>query len=113
MANFKYRTQSTQRYAGTTAGFYCDLIHVSGAVTNKAITPSAGYVLQAMIVNTVPASGVLQLRLGSDVIATIAAANAGRDFKYNSYLSDQLYFSSDDGATDVTFIVTKGFAGTA
>ena len=108
--NFRHRTHGTQRYAGTTAGFYNDFVHLTGQFDNVPVTPSAGYVLVSCVINTAPASGVIQLRVGSDILATISSsASATFEHRYNVYLYDQLFASSGDAAADITFILTKGF----
>lgn len=111
--NFRHRTHATQRYAGTTAGFYNDFIHIVGVQDNFPVTPSGGYVLVTCIINSAPASGTLTLKCGQDIIAIISSsASATFEHKYNCYLYDQLFFSSGDAATDITFVVTKGFQQT-
>lgn len=106
--DFSHRTKATQRYSGTTAGFMNDPIHVSGVQNKYPITPTAGYVLVTMIVNTAPASGIITLQIGNDMIAQISSgAAASFEHKYNCYLYDQLFYSTDATA-DVTFIVSKG-----
>lgn len=108
--NFRHRTHATQRYAGTTAGFYNDFVHVVGVQDNYPITQSGGYVLVSCVINTAPASGSITLRVGQDILAIISSsASATFEHRYNVYLYDQLFFSSGDAAADVTFILTKGF----
>lgn len=112
--NFKHRTHATQRYAGTTAGFYNDFVHVTGQRDNWPVTPSGGYVFVTLIVNTAPGSGTILLKCGTDIIAEISStASATFEHKYNCYLYDQLFISIPDGTADVTVVVTKGFSGTA
>lgn len=108
--NFRHRTHSTQRNSATTAGFMNDFVHVNGVQTNYPVTPTGGYVLVTVIINTAPASGVLLLNVGQDSLAQISSsASATFEHKYNLYLYDQLFFSSSDAATDVTFVISKGF----
>lgn len=102
--DFSHRTKATQRYAGTTAGFYNDFVHLSSAQSNYPITPGAGYVLQRIVFNTAP-SVVTNLKVGSDILASISTTAATGDKTYNCYLYDQLFYSGDG---DVTFIITKG-----
>lgn len=104
--DWSHRTKSTQRYAGTTAGFYNIFVHLAAAANNYPITPTAGYVLQRVIFNTAPASGIVTLKVGPDMMAQISAANASKDIPYNIYLYDQLFYSTDV-ACDVTFVMTK------
>lgn len=112
--NWRHRTHGTQRYAGTTAGFYNDFVHVVGVQDNYPVTPSGGYVLVSCVINTAPASGVIQLKVGSDILATISSsASATFEHRYNVYLYDQLFLSSGDAAADMTFILTKGFQQTS
>lgn len=113
-ANYKHRTHATQRYAGTTAGFYNDFIHLSGGPGNFAITPSGGFVLVTCIINTAPGSGTIILTCGTDIIAEISSsASATFEHKYNCYLYDKLNVSLPDSTTDITIVITKGFGGTA
>lgn len=105
--DFSHRTKSTQRYAGTTAGFYNEFVHVSGAQNNYPVTPTAGYVLVRIIFGTSPASGSVTLKCGNDIITTISSANAIGDKSFPIYLYDQLFYSTDVTG-DVTFVITKG-----
>lgn len=108
--DFSKRLKATQRYAGTTAGFYNDPLHVSGIQTNYPVTPVGGFVFGKLIFNTSPASGSIYLSIGKDPLAVIGSANATGDKAYNCYLYDQLFYSCD-AACDVTFIVTGGTRG--
>lgn len=110
--NFRHRTHATQRYAGTTAGFYNDFIHIGGAQANYPVTPQGGYVLQRVIFNTSPASGAVTLMVGGDMLASISSTNAVKDVPYNCYLYDKLLYSTDV-TCDVTFVVTKGYQQTS
>lgn len=113
-ANYKHRTHATQRYSGTTAGFMNDFVHLSGGPGNFTVTPSGGFVLVTCIINTAPASGTVILKCGQDIIAEISSsASATFEHKYNCYLYDALTVSIPDSTTDMTLVVTKGFAGTA
>ena len=108
--NFRHRTHATQRYAGTTAGFYNDFVHVTGVQNLYPVTPVGGYVLVTCIINSAPASGALVLQVGSDILAEISSsASATFEHKYNVYLYDQLFVTSADAATDITFVITRGF----
>lgn len=112
--NFRHRTHATQRYAGTTAGFYNDFVHLTGAFDNVPVTPSGGFVLVSCVINTAPASGVIQLKCGQDIIATISSsASATFEHRYNCYMYDQLFVSSGDAAADITLILSKGFQQTS
>ncbi len=109
---FRHRTHGTQRYAGTTAGFYNDFVHLTGAAGNYQVTPTGGYVLVSFMVNTAPASGSIILSVGSDILAELSSsASATFEHKYNCYLYDALNISLPDSTADVTAIITKGFAG--
>jgi len=109
--NFKHRTHATQRYAGTTAGFYNDFVHVVGVQNKYAVTPTGGYVLVTCIINSAPASGSILLQVGGDIMAEISSAStATLEHKYNVYLYDQLFITSADAATDITFVITKGYS---
>lgn len=105
--DFSHRTKGTQRYAGTTAGFYNDFVHISGIQNNYAVTPAAGYVLQRVVFGTPPASGSIELYVGKDLLSTLSSATASGDKTYNVYLYDQLFYSTD-ATCDVTFVITKG-----
>lgn len=108
--NYRHRSHATQRYAGTTAGFYNDFVHITGVQDNYAVTPSGGYVLVSCVINTAPASGVVQLRCGQDIIATISSsASATFEHRYNCYMYDQIFLSCGDAAADITIVITKGF----
>lgn len=110
---FRHRTHGTQRYAGTTAGFYNDFVHLTGAAGNYQVTTTGGYVLVTLIINTAPASGTVILTCGTDIIAEISSsASATFEHKYNCYLYDAFTISLPDSTTDLTAIITKGFAGT-
>lgn len=114
MSNFKYRTHGTQRYAGTTAGFYNDFVHLTGAAGNYTVTPSGGFVLVTLIINTAPASGSIILTCGKDIMADISSlASATFEHKYNCYLYDQLFVSLPDSTVDLTVVISKGFQGIA
>ena len=110
--NFRHRTHATQRYAGTTAGFYNDFVHLSGGPGIFQVTPSGGFVLVTLIINTAPGSGVVILTCGSDIIAEISSsASATFEHKYNCYLYDVLNISLPDGTVDLTAVITRGFGG--
>lgn len=105
--DFSSRTKSTQRSAATTAGWMNDFIHVSGPQANLAITPKGKFVFNNFVINTAPGGGDIILKVGSDILAVITAASNAREFKYNCYLYDQLFYSADQDC-DVTFILSKG-----
>ena len=106
---FAYRTKATQRYAGTTAGFYNDFVHVAGKQsTGIAITPAGGYVLQRLCINTTQGGGNITLKCGSDTIAVIGTGNGAGDRAYNCYLYDQLWYFCDSTITDVTLVISRG-----
>lgn len=106
--DFSKRTKSTQRSASTSAGWMNDPVHVAGVQNRYPVTPSGGYVLVTMIVNTAPGSGSITLQIGNDMLAQLSSTSATSfEHKYNCYLYDQLFYSTDTAA-DVTFIVSKG-----
>ena len=112
--NFRHRTHATQRYAGTTAGFYNDFVHVVGVQNLYPITPTAGFVLVTCIINSAPASGTIVLQVGQDILAEISSSSTATfEHKYNVYLYDQLFVTSPDAATDITFVITRGFGSTS
>lgn len=110
--NYKHRTHATQRYAGTTAGFMNDFIHLSGGPGIFNVTPNGGYVLVSCIINTAPASGTIILKVGGDILAEISSsASATFEHKYNIYLYDTLTCSLPDSTVDITFIISKAYGG--
>lgn len=89
-----------------------DFVHLSGGPGNFQVTPTGGYVLVTVIINTAPSSGVIILTVGNDIMAEISSsASATFEHKYNCYLYDALNVSLPDSVVDLTIVITKGFAG--
>lgn len=104
--DFSGRTASTQRSAGTTAGFMNDFVHLAGTLTNAQVTDKGGYVLSRVIFGTKLASGLATLKVGNDILSQIDTTAGTGDKTFNVYLYDKLTVSTD-GACDVTFIISK------
>jgi len=100
------RTASTQRSAGTTAGFMNDFVHAAGTLSNYQVTDKGGYVLTRVIFGTKLASGLATLKVGNDILSQLDTTSASGDVNFNVYLYDRLTISTD-GACDVTFVISK------